>query len=170
MSDGLNELARRRDLAAQMGGPDSIAFHHGRGKLTVRERLDLLVDQGTLEEFGYLEGSGVYGQDSELIDFTPRGEVNAMAEIDGRKVVINGGDFTVRGGSAGGAHGGLGQEMRPAERAREWRIPYVRLLDAAGGSVQSFEAIGRTYLPDGNSFTLPDVQLLNTVKLLLKLN
>jgi acetyl-CoA carboxylase carboxyltransferase component len=163
MSDGLDELARRRELAEQMGGADSVAFHHGRGKLTVRERLDLLVDGGSLDEFGYLEGVGSYGPDNELVDFTPRGEVNAMADIDGRKVVITGGDFTVRGGSAGGAHGGLGQELRPSERAREWRLPYIRLLDAAGGSVASFEAIGRTYLPDGNSFTYPDVQLLNTV-------
>jgi acetyl-CoA carboxylase carboxyltransferase component len=69
----------------------------------------------------------------------------------------------VRGGSAGGIHGGLGEELRPPERAREWHLPYIRLLDAAGGSVRSFEEIGRTYLPDGNSFTLPDVQLLNTV-------
>jgi acetyl-CoA carboxylase carboxyltransferase component len=78
-------------------------------------------------------------------------------------VVVSGGDFTVRGGSASGGHGGLGQEPRPAERALEWRVPYIRLLDAAGGSVRGFEEIGRTYLPDGNSFTLPDVQLLNAV-------
>ena len=55
------------------------------------------------------------------------------------------------------------QEYRPSERAREWQVPYVRLLDAAGGSVRGFEQIGRTYLPDGNAFTLPDVELLNTV-------
>jgi methylmalonyl-CoA decarboxylase subunit alpha len=69
----------------------------------------------------------------------------------------------VRGGSASTGHGGLGQEPRPAERAREWRVPYIRLLDAAGGSVRGFEDLGRTYLPDGNAFTYPDVQLLNTV-------
>ncbi|MCP4967113.1 MAG: propionyl-CoA carboxylase, partial [bacterium] len=147
----------------QMGGEDSIAFHHGRGKLTVRERLDLLVDKGSMEEFGYLQGQGIYDENDELADFTPKGEVNTMATVEGRKVIINGGDFTVRGGSASGGHGGLGQETRPAERAREWRVPFIRLLDAAGGSVRGFEEIGRTYLPDGNSFTLPDVQLLNTV-------
>ncbi|MCP5026945.1 MAG: propionyl-CoA carboxylase [Actinomycetia bacterium] len=159
----LDELTKRRELGAQMGGADSVAFHHGRGKLTVRERLDLLVDEDSLEEFGYLRGQGVYDQHDALEDFTPRGEVNGVARIDGRKVIINGGDFTVRGGSASGGHGNLGEELSPAERAREWRLPYIRLLDAAGGSVRSFEEIGRTYLPDGNSFTLPDVQLLNTV-------
>ncbi|MCP5033082.1 MAG: hypothetical protein GY939_14885, partial [Actinomycetia bacterium] len=163
MTKDLDELAKRTALGRQMGGEDSIAFHHGRGKLTVRERLDLLVDKGSMEEFGYLQGQGIYDDNDELADFTPKGEVNTMATVEGRKVIINGGDFTVRGGSASGGHGGLGQETRPAERAREWRVPFIRLLDAAGGSVRGFEEIGRTYLPDGNSFTLPDVQLLNTV-------
>lgn len=163
MSDGVDELRRREAMALEMGGPDSVAFHHGRGKLTVRERLALLVDDGSLREFGMLAGQATYDERDELEHFTPKGEVNAIAAIEGRKVVISGGDFTVRGGSAATGHGGLGQEYRPSERAREWQVPYVRLLDAAGGSVRGFEAIGRTYLPDGNSFTLPDVQLLNTV-------
>ncbi len=163
MTDGLEELNRRREMALEMGGPESVAFHHGRGKLTVRERLDLLVDPGSLREFGMLAGRATYDDNDALDRFTPKGEVNAMAMIGGRKVVVSGGDFTVRGGSAATGHGGLGEEYRPAERAREWQVPYVRLLDAAGGSVRGFEEIGRTYLPDGNSFTLPDVQLLNTV-------
>lgn len=157
------ELRHRLAAAERMGGPESVAFHHGRGKLTVRERLAMLVDPGSLREFGALSGRGVYDEDNRLESFTPKGEVNAMARIDGRKVVISGGDFTVRGGSASSVHGGLGQELRPAERALEWRVPYIRLLDAAGGSVRGFEDLGRTYLPDGNSFTAPDVALLNEV-------
>jgi len=54
--------------------------------------------------------------------------------------------FTVRGGSGGGSHGGgLGMELAANRRALEWRVPYIRLLDAAGGSVRSFEEMGRTY-------------------------
>jgi acetyl-CoA carboxylase carboxyltransferase component len=60
-------------------------------------------------------------------------------------------------------HGGLGEELSAAERAMAWQVPYVRLLDAAGGSVRHFETIGRTYLPDGNSFTTIDIKLLNAV-------
>ena len=86
-----------------------------------------------------------------------------MCEVDGRKVVVTAGDFTVRGGSGGGTHGGLGEELSASERALEWRLPYVRLLDAAGGSVRSFEDLGRTYLPDGNSFTYPEIELMNVV-------
>lgn len=163
MGDGIGELRHRLELSARMGGPEAVAFHHSRGKLTVRERLDQLVDKGSLREFGALMGHGTYDEHHNLVEFTPKGEVNAMATIDGRKVVVSGGDFTVRGGSASSVHGGLGQEPLPTERAREWRVPYIRLLDAAGGSVRGFEELGRTYLPDGNSFTLPDVQLLNLV-------
>ena len=162
MNSDVEELERRREMGRQMGGQDSVDFHHGRGKLTVRERLALLVDSGSLREFGALSGKASYDETNELVDFTPRGEVNAIAEIDGRKVVISGGDFTVRGGSASGM-GGLGEELRPAERAREWQLPFVRLLDAAGGSVRGFEEMGRTYLPDGNSYTQSDVLLLNQV-------
>ena len=61
------------------------------------------------------------------------------------------------------AAAGLGNELSSTERAREWKLPYVRLLDAAGGSVKSFEDIGRTYLPDGNGWTQFDVELLSKV-------
>ena len=75
--------------------------------------------------------------------------------IDGRKAVVAAGDFTVRGGSAArGSGGGLGQELTASRRALEWQLPYVRLLDASGGSVASFDDIGRTYLPDGNAWTV----------------
>jgi acetyl-CoA carboxylase carboxyltransferase component len=76
--------------------------------------------------------------------------------------VLDAGDFTVRGGSGSSGGGGLGRELTAAERALEWRVPYVRLLDAAGGSVRGFEEMGRTYLPDGIVMIVPDVRLLST--------
>ncbi len=159
----LEELAHRRELMQGMGGQEGIDRQHGRGKLTVRERLPLLADPGTFQEFGHLRGHGTYDEHGELTSFTPQGKVDGMCRIDGRKVVVTAGDFTVRGGSGSGHGGGLGEELSASQRALEWRLPYVRLLDAAGGSVRSFEEIGRTYLPDANSFTHIDVSLLNTV-------
>jgi acetyl-CoA carboxylase carboxyltransferase component len=161
--DDVEELRRREELARAMGGPDSVAFQHSRGKLTVRKRLALLADKDSLREFGTLRGQSSYNEHDELVDFTPNGEVNAVCRIDGRKVVVNAGDFTVRGGSASGGHGGLGEELRPNQRAREWQIPFIRLLDAAGGSVRGFEELGRTYLPDGNIWSTVDARLLNEV-------
>ena len=161
-ADALGQLSTRRELARRMGGAEGIARQRSRGKLTVRERIHLLADEGSFREFGTLGGKGVY-DGGELVEFTPKGHVDGMCLLDGRKVVLTAGDFTVRGGSAGGPEGGLGQELRANERAKEWQLPYIRLLDAAGGSVRSFEEIGRTYLPDGNSFTAVETDLLNLV-------
>ncbi|MBI2764467.1 MAG: hypothetical protein HYX53_01000 [Chloroflexi bacterium] len=158
----IEELQRRRELARRMGGPEGIARQRARGKLTVRERIDALADPGSFREFMGLAGSGVY-EDGKLADFTPKGSVEGICRLDGRKAVVSAGDFTVRGGSAGGERGGLGQELPSNRRALEWRLPYIRLLDAAGGSVRSFEDLGRTYLPDGNTMSATDVLLLSAV-------
>jgi methylmalonyl-CoA decarboxylase subunit alpha len=162
-SPEVEELHRRRALAERMGGETAIARHHAAGKLTVRERIALLADPGSFQEFMGLIGSGVY-EDGRLVDFKPRPAVEGFCTLDGREVVVTGGDFTSRGGSGGGSgSGGLGMEPSAARRAFEWRVPYVRLLDAAGGSVRSFEEIGRTYLPDGNTWSALEVQLLRRV-------
>jgi acetyl-CoA carboxylase carboxyltransferase component len=159
----VEELQRRLELARQMGGPEGVARQHERGKLTIRERIDALADPGSFREFTALAGAARY-EDSRLVSFTPKGSVEGLCTLGGRKVIVTGGDFSVRGGSGGGSGGGgLGQELRSNQRALEWRIPYVRLLDAAGGSVRSFESIGRTYLPDGNVWSAIDVQLLDRV-------
>ncbi len=157
----VEELHQRRELARAMGGPEGIARQRARGKLTVRERIDAIADPGSFREFMGLTGDAGYDNDT-LSTFTPKGSVEGMADLEGRKAVISASDFTVRGGS-GGARGGLGQELPANVRAREWRVPYVRLLDAAGGSVRSFEEMGRTYLPDGNIWSAVDVDLLSQV-------
>lgn len=158
----IEELEYRQKLARQMGGPQGIARQRKRGKLTVRERIDLLADPGSFREWSALTGSGLY-EDDQLTAFTPKPSVQGMVKLDGRKAIVVAGDFTVRGGSASGSTHGLGFEPAPHDRAREWRLPYIRLLDAAGGSVRSFEAIGRTYLPDGNIWSCVEVQLLSMV-------
>lgn len=161
--DDVDELNRRRALMRRMGGEERIERHHASGKLTARERIDAVVDAGTFREFRSLVGESRY-EDGELAHFLPKGAVEGMARFDGRKVVLSAGDFTVRGGSgAGSARGALGSELSATERALEWRLPYVRLLDAAGGSVRGFEVLGRTYLPDGNSYGKHDVALLQSV-------
>ena len=157
----VDELKARKDLAAQMGGKEGIERQRKRGKLTVRERIDALSDPDSFREFMGLAGHGEYTQ-GKLSGFTPKASVEGMIGLNGRKVVVSASDFTVRGGS-GGSRGGLGQELASNVRAREWRIPYVRLLDAAGGSVRSFEEMGRTYLPDGNVWSTVDVELLSAV-------
>jgi acetyl-CoA carboxylase carboxyltransferase component len=162
-NEEIAELHRRQEMARALGGAEGIARQRQRGKLTVRERIDGLADPGSFREFRGLVGSGTY-EDNRLVAFTPKGSVEGTVRVNGRKVVVNAGDFTVRGGSASSTwRGATGQESTAVERALAGRLPYIRLLDAAGGSVRGFETLGRTYLPDGNSWGQHDVRLLQTV-------
>lgn len=143
----IEELAKRRKLARQMGGPERVERHHARGMLTVRERIDGLVDAGSFHEIGDLAGDGVYDEDGELVGFTPRAHLVGLAEIDGRPVVVGGSDFTIRGGSGKG----LGQNMGlPDDLAMQYRLPHIELYDSAGANVESIADKGAIYLP--NSF------------------
>lgn len=157
--DEVEQIDRQVDFAKELGGKDSVAFHHGRGRLTVRERIDLLQDPGTFHEVGAIAGTAQWDGD-QVTSLKPANSVVGTVRIDGRKVAVSGGDFTIRGGAADAA---VGNKAGFAESyARKARIPYVRLLDATGGSVRTFEQIGRTYLP-GNSGTNISADLMQYV-------
>src|SRR5205823_10041822 len=97
---------------------------------------------------------GGYGDDGALEDFTPANGVVGHGRIDGRRAVVQGDDFTVRGGAADAA---IWQKMAHAERiAHDLRIPLVRLVDGTGGggSVKSLEQMGFSYVPPLPGFDL----------------
>ena len=157
--DEVEELKRQVEMAEEMGGEDSVAFHHGRGKLTVRERIALLQDPSTFQEMGAIAGTATWDGD-RVAGLKPSNTVIGTCLVDGRKVAFSGGDFTIRGGASDAA---VGNKSQYAEQyALDTRIPYIRLLDATGGSVKTFEKIGRTYLP-GNSGTNISAELLQYV-------
>jgi acetyl-CoA carboxylase carboxyltransferase component len=147
-NDEIDELRRREALAREMGGPEKVARQHQFGKLTVRERIDAMVDAGTFHEIGALAGRGTYDEDGELDSFTPSNFVLGTAEIDGRPAIVSGDDFTVRGGSADASI--AAKRLRAEGLALELRIPHVRLVDGmgGGGSVKTIEMAGRTYIPE----------------------
>ena len=129
-----------------MGGDERVARQHSSGRLTVRERVERLFDPGTFHETGALAGWGTY-EDGELAEFLPANVLVGQGRIDGRRAVVQGDDFTVRGGAADAA---IWQKMVYAERmASELRLPLVRLVDGTGGggSVKSLETMGHTYVP-----------------------
>ena len=96
----VEELERRKQLAAQMGGVERIQRHHDNGRYTVRERISALVDAGSFHEIGALAGNASYDSKGQMEDFVPSNFVLGTADIRGRRVVIGGDDFTVRGGAA----------------------------------------------------------------------
>src|SRR3954454_4362269 len=141
------ELRRREELARRMGGAERVERQHATGRQTVRERIERLFDPGTFHETGALAGSATYDEDGGLEAFTPANMVCGQGEIEGRAAVVQGDDFTVRGGAADAA---IWQKMVYAERlAHDLRLPLVRLVDGTGGggSVKSLEQMGYTYVP-----------------------
>lgn len=142
----IDEIKRRVERAKEMGGEQNVERQHKSGKLTVRERIDRLVDPGSFHEIGALAGKATY-ENGQMVSFTPSNYVAGAARIEGRRVIVGGDDFTVRGGAADariGDKAGYGELM-----ARELRLPIIRLVDGTGGggSVKTIEMTGRTYVP-----------------------
>jgi len=145
----LEELRQRVALAQRMGGPDKVARQHNSGRMTVRERINALLDPDSFHEIGAIAGQAVYGPDNKLIDFTPANSVFGRGTIDGRSVMVAGDDFTVRGGSADAS---IWEKMRMSEiMAHDYRMPLIRLIEGSGGggSVRTIETKGRANLPNG---------------------
>ena len=143
----VDEIRRREVLAKEMGGEERIRRQHDNGRLTVRERISTLIDEGSFHEIGALAGRAGYNEKGSLQTFTPSNFVLGTAELDGRKVVIGGDDFTVRGGAADakiGDKSGYGEKY-----ALEMRLPLIRLVDGSGGggSVKTLEMVGYSYVP-----------------------
>jgi acetyl-CoA carboxylase carboxyltransferase component len=144
----IDELRRREAMARQLGGAERVKRQHASGRLTVRERIDLLLDPRSFHETGAIAGVGDYGPKGEFTGFRPTNVVIGHGRIDGRRVAVQGDDFTVRGGAADAA---IFRKAVYAERlANELRIPLVRLVDGTGGggSVKQLEQLGFTYVPE----------------------
>ena len=143
----LDELRRRQQLAEQMGGPDKVRRQHDAGRLTVRERVTALLDEATFREIGALAGRAAYDSDGQLASFTAANFVTGTGRIGGRKVVVGGDDFTIRGGAADAAI--VGKQIYAEQLANQLRLPIVRLVEGTGGggSVKSLEQTGHTYVP-----------------------
>ena len=135
----LNEVETLQRLAAERLAPGSedpgVVRQRSRGKLTCRERIDLLLDDGSFREVGSVAGFASYDEEGNIDAFTPANHVGGWGEIDARTTIVCADDFTSRGGHADGA---IGAKSLYLDRlATEMRIPSVRLLDGSsgGGSV-----------------------------------
>lgn len=162
-AEQIDELGRRREFAAEMGGPDNIAKQHKAGRLTVRERIERITDKGSFREIGTLAGTGNYDETLKLKKVTPATYVAGTAQIDGRPVAIGGEDFTVRGGTSFGAQrrkGGQGGYIE--DLAHHYKMPLINLIDGAGGTVTSAKRRGFVVFPGVDGFER-SVELLGEV-------
>jgi acetyl-CoA carboxylase carboxyltransferase component len=145
----LAELRQRQALARELGGADRVARQHAGGRMTVRERIDTLLDPGSFQEIGSIAGKASYDAKGNITAFTPANCVFGRGTIDGRPVVVAGDDFTLRGGSADAAI--KGKPKMSEQAATAFRMPIIRLIEGSGGggSVKTIETTGRANLPGG---------------------
>src|SRR3954466_14624009 len=145
----LDELARREAFAREMGGVEKVKRQRDQGRLTVRERIDKLIDADTFHEIGAVSGVGEYDDHGELKQLTPANCVFGRGKVDGRTVVVVGDDFTVRGGSADASISA--KPLMAEEMAHDFRLRIIRVIEGSGGggSVKPIETKGAGNLPGG---------------------
>src|SRR5579863_8023964 len=155
----LAELRARIALAKELGGADRVERQHKGGRLTVRERIDCMLDPDSFHEIGATAGKASYDAESRNItSFMPANCVFGRGTVDGRPVVVAGDDFTLRGGSADAS---IKAKPKMSEQmAAQFRMPIIRLVEGSGGggSVKTIETTGRANLPGGlNETTAFDI-------------
>ncbi|MDB5479972.1 MAG: hypothetical protein JWO83_1025 [Caulobacteraceae bacterium] len=137
----LGQVKALQDIAHARFAPESrdpgVVRQRTRGKLACRERIDLLLDEGSFREVGSLAGFATYDGEGAVADFTPANHVGGWGRIEGRTAVVCADDFTSRGGHSDGA---IGAKSSYLDRLSvELKCPSIRLLDGSsgGGSVAS---------------------------------
>lgn len=143
----INELRKREKLAYQMGGKENVNRHKSRGKMTVRERIEALLDRDSFHETGTIAGKAEFDDHGKLKDFQPTNVIIGRGKIDNRKVIVSADDFTVRGGA--GDLESMEKQIYGEFMAHELKLPMVRLVDGTGGggSVTSMDDLGYAYVP-----------------------
>ncbi len=130
----LEELEKRRAGARAGGGPKRIASQHAKGKLTARERIDVLLDEGSFEEFDMFveHRSHDFGMEEQRVPGD--GVVTGWGTINGRVVYVFSKDFTVLGGSLSKAN--AEKIVKVQEMALRNGAPIIGLFDAGGARIQ----------------------------------
>jgi acetyl-CoA carboxylase carboxyltransferase component len=144
----VEELHERRAKAKLGGGEERIAKQHAADKLTARERIDLLIDEGTFTELGIHAQPHFSQRAMEGREAPADGVITGYGRVDGRLVAVCAYDFTVMAGSMG-----MTGEMKVArlrDLALTKRMPFVWLLDSAGARIQ--EAVGSLFAGSGHLF------------------
>ena len=134
MSDPREKLAQKRVDALQGGGPKRVEAQHAKGKLTARERIDLLLDEGSFQEIGNMvvHRSHDFGMDQQRL--LGDGVVTGYGKIHGRLVYVFSQDFTVFGGSLSETH--AEKICKIMDLALENGAPVIGLNDSGGARIQ----------------------------------
>ena len=156
-------LEAKRASILKHGGDDKVAAQHAKEKKTARERIDLLLDEGSFVEYGAFvkTRSTYYGLDK--LDLPTDGVVTGIGTVNGRKIAVYAQDFTILGGSLGEAHALKIVKMQ--DLALQSGIPCVAMLDSGGARIQegidSLDGYGRIFFRNSRSSgVIPQISLI----------
>ena len=163
MTDHLKKLRDMRERAMHGGGDERLEQQHARGKLSARERLALLLDEGTFQELGALATHNIveFGMDKQR--YPGDGVVTGFGKINGRRVAVFAQDFTVLGGSFSEVQSR--KICRLQDVALESGIPIIGLNDSGGARIQegfrSLAAYGEVFVRNVlSSGVIPQISVM----------
>ncbi len=134
MGNNIENLKKKKESAKSGGGSDKIKKQHEKGKLTARERIDLLVDEGSFEEIDMFVKHRATDFGLDKLQYPGDGVVTGFAKIDGRPVALFSQDFTVFGGSLSETH--AEKIVKIMKLAMKAGIPVIGLNDSGGARIQ----------------------------------
>ena len=163
MSNDLSQLRRLREQALQGGGTQRIEQQHARGKLTARERLSILLDEGSFQELGALATHNLTDFGMQQQRYPGDGIVTGFGKVNGRRVAVFAQDFTVLGGSFSEVQSH--KISRIQDLALEGGIPLIGLNDSGGARIQegvrSLAAYGEVFVRNVlASGVIPQISLI----------
>ena len=133
-TDKIRHLEQEREKALEGGGKKRVDDQHKKGKLTARERIDLLLDPGSFEEIGMFVKHRSHDFGLEEQRYAGDGVITGHGTIDGRRVVVFSQDFTIFGGSLSEAH--AEKICKIMDHAVKLGVPVIGLNDSGGARIQ----------------------------------
>jgi acetyl-CoA carboxylase carboxyltransferase component len=133
MTERLEDLARRKEAALHAGSPHAVERQHAKGKMTARERIDYLLDDGSFQEIDMLARTRAPGLPEDKRPYTD-GVITGFGTVEGRKICVFSQDFTVNGGSLGEVFGEKVHKIM--DLAATLGVPMVGINDGGGARVQ----------------------------------
>ncbi len=134
MADRLADLEKRKDAAVHAGAKRSVERQHAQGKMTARERLDYLLDEGSFQELDMLARHRAHGLGLDQKRPYTDGVVTGFGTVDGRRVCVFSQDFTVFGGALGEVFAEKIHKIM--DLAASTGVPMIGLNDGAGARIQ----------------------------------
>ena len=130
----LDDLVRRKEEARQGGSKEAVERQHAKGKMTARERVEYLLDEGSFQELDQLARHRAVGAGMEDKRFATDGVITGFGTIDGRRICVFSQDASIFGGSLGEVHGEKIHKLM--DLAVSLGVPVIGLNDGGGARIQ----------------------------------